>query len=191
MKKLLVLFMAFTMIFVLSACTNKTDSDNSAPSSQPVSSLEGSGEDAGSSDSEDQPSTGESTDENTEATESSNVKIIMTINGEEIIATMYDNSTSRDFISMLPLTLTFEDHNKTEKISYLPRDVTTEDAPDGFDPSIGDLTLYAPWGNLAIFYNDFDYSSGLISLGRIDSGIETLAGMNGEFAVTVEILEET
>ncbi|QWU13759.1 hypothetical protein SAMN04487895_13112 [Paenibacillus sophorae] len=40
-----------------------------------------------------------------------------------------------------------------------------------------------------LFYSDFSYSSGLISLGRIDSGIETLANMNGEFTVTVEVLE--
>ncbi|MEK5236474.1 cyclophilin-like fold protein [Paenibacillus sp. FSL L8-0470] len=41
--------------------------------------------------------------------------------------------------------MTFDDYNRTEKISYLPNTLTTEEAPDGFDPSVGDLTLYAPW----------------------------------------------
>ncbi|WP_337926728.1 cyclophilin-like fold protein [Paenibacillus caui] len=37
------------------------------------------------------------------------------------------------------------------------------------------ITYYAPWGNLAIFYRDFRYSSGLIKLGSIDAGGEKLA----------------
>ncbi|WP_397386955.1 cyclophilin-like fold protein [Paenibacillus sp. BIC5C1] len=62
---------------------------------------------------------------------------------------------NREFLSRLPLTLSFEDYNRTEKNSYLPHCLTTEEAPGGFDPSVGDLTLYAPWGNLAVFYMDF------------------------------------
>ena len=40
---------------------------------------------------------------------------------------------------------------------------------------MGDITYYAPWGNLAIFYKDFGYSRSLIMLGKLDSGIEKLA----------------
>ncbi|OKP90429.1 hypothetical protein A3848_11335 [Paenibacillus sp. P32E] len=121
-----------------------------------------------------------------EVSEVQSAKIKMTVNGEEIIATMYDNPTSRDFLSGLPLTLTFEDYNRTEKISYLPNTLTTEEAPDGFNPSVGDLTLYAPWGNLAVFYKDFGYSSGLVPLGKIDSGMEAFTGMNGDFTVPLK-----
>ena len=65
---------------------------------------------------------------------------------------------------MLPLTLTLKDYAGTEKISDLPRKLSTQGAPSGSDPSVGDITLYAPWGNLAIFYRDFGYASGLIIL---------------------------
>ncbi|MNU08615.1 hypothetical protein D3C72_2547400 [compost metagenome] len=54
---------------------------------------------------------------------------------------------------------------------------------------MGDLTYYAPWGNLAIFYKDFDYSSGLIHLGVIESGIDRLARVNGDFDVRIERIE--
>jgi len=101
-----------------------------------------------------------------------------------LTATMLDNATSRDFMSLLPLTLTIKDYAGTEKISDLPRKLSTQGAPSGSDPSVGDITLYAPWGNLAIFYKDFGYASGLIILGKIDSGIEKLAQLNGE--VTIE-----
>lgn len=73
----------------------------------------------------------------------------------------------------------------TEKISYLPRKLSTAGAPAGSDPSAGDITYYAPWGNLAIFYKDFGYSRGLIQLGRIDSGIEAL-NVPGSLKVTIE-----
>jgi hypothetical protein len=50
---------------------------------------------------------------------------------------------------------------------------------------VGDIAYCAPWGNLAIFYREFDYSPGLVRLGRIDSGIEALAAGSGEVTITV------
>jgi len=68
----------------------------------------------------------------------------------------------------LPLTLTSEDYASTEKIARLPRKLSNKGAPDGVDPDVGDITDYAPWGNLAIFYRDFGYASGLVRVGRMD-----------------------
>lgn len=93
-----------------------------------------------------------------------------------ITATLDDNATSRDFVSLLPLTLTLEDYAATEKVGDLPRRLSTERAPSGVEPATGDVAYYAPWGNLAIFYRDFRYSTGLVRLGKLDSGIETLRG---------------
>jgi len=120
--------------------------------------------------------------------EESNIMKIKISSGNSVLsATMLDNATSRDFMSLLPLTLTLRDYAGTEKISDLPRKLSTQGAPPGSDPSVGDITLYAPWGNLAIFYRDFDYASGLIILGRIDSGIEDLSRLSGE--VSIERME--
>lgn len=117
------------------------------------------------------------------------VRVKLTFNNEDIIVKMYDNPTSRDFLTLLPLTLTFEDYAGTEKIGYLPRNLSTQDAPSGSDPSVGDLTLYAPWGNLAIFYRDYGYSNELIKLGNIESGIEKLASITGDFTVKIEKID--
>ena len=51
----------------------------------------------------------------------------------------------------------------------------------------GDLCYYAPWGNLAFFYADYRYSSGLIRLGRLDGGIEPLL-RSGKFDLHIELL---
>lgn len=108
----------------------------------------------------------------------------------EVIAMMYNNPASRDFLSMLPLTLTFEDYNSKEKISSLPRNLNTEGAPPAIDPVAGDFAYYAPWGNLAVFYRDHKSSNtSLKNLGHIDSGIQLLAGMKGKFEVLIERVE--
>jgi hypothetical protein len=118
-----------------------------------------------------------------------NMKIRITLKDRVITATLNNNKTNRDFVSQLPLTLTLEDYSGTEKISYLSKRLSTADAPPGSDPSIGDITYYAPWGNLAIFYKDFGYSSGLVILGRIDDdGIEAL-NVAGNVNVTIEPVE--
>ena len=70
--------------------------------------------------------------------ERDDMKIRISMNGNEITA------TSRDFVSLLPLKLKLEDYGETEKIGYLPRKLSTEGAPPGSDPAIGDVSYYAP-----------------------------------------------
>lgn len=121
--------------------------------------------------------------------EATTMKIRLTIDGKAIDATLLDNATTRDFVSLLPLTLTLEDYNRTEKVSDLPKRLSTKDAPAGVDPSRDDIAYYAPWGNLAIFYKDFQYSRGLVKLGRIDSGVEIFEKPEA-LRVTMRRLEE-
>jgi hypothetical protein len=123
----------------------------------------------------------------TETEERSQVELRLRVGGTVLRATMLDSETTRDFISLLPLTLTLSDYAQTEKVSDLPRRLSTADAPDGVDPDVGDIAYHAPWGNLAIYYRDFGYSSRLVKLGSIDSGVEELATMSGDFTVTIEL----
>lgn len=116
-------------------------------------------------------------------------RIKLTFEGGEAFAVLYDNPTSRDFASMLSLTLRFRDFNGAEKIAYPPRALTLGETPLGFAPSAGDLTVFAPWGNLAIFYRDGGYSGDLASVGRLTSGAEALAATEGDFSVRAELIE--
>ena len=112
-------------------------------------------------------------------------RIKIKIKDQELIAVMEDNPTTRDFLNMLPLTMNFKDFAGSEKISYPPSKMSTQGAPNGYTPKKGDITCYSPWGNLAVFYKDREYSSGLIYMGHIESGIEALEGMNGDFDAVV------
>jgi len=117
------------------------------------------------------------------------MKIRLTVDNRSMTATLRDNPTTRDFVNLLPITLTLEDYASTEKIAYLPRKLSEESAPAGIDPSVGDITYYAPWGNLALFYRDFGYAKGLIKLGSIDDGVEAF-DVPGSVKVTIEPLQE-
>ena len=113
------------------------------------------------------------------------MKIQIRIGEKKLTATMRDSATTVDFLSLLPLKLTLKDYARTEKIADLPMKLTTHGAPAGSEPSAGDIAYYAPWGNLAIFYKDFDYSAGLIILGKLDSGLELLTEF-GAGNITIE-----
>jgi hypothetical protein len=113
------------------------------------------------------------------------MKIRLDVDGTSLTATLDDSEAARDFASLLPLTLTLADYASTEKISDLPRKLSTTGAPAGTAASAGDVAYYAPWGNLALFYRDFDYSSGLVKLGRLDAGADVLR-RPGPLPTTIE-----
>lgn len=100
-------------------------------------------------------------------------------------AVLADTPSARDFAALLPLRLMLADYAATEKVANLPRKLTMEGAPAGHDPAVGDIGYYAPWGNLAIYYRDFGYSTGLVRLGGISGGLDMLR-RPGNVAVTIE-----
>lgn len=116
-------------------------------------------------------------------------KVKLTIDGREFDVTLYDTPAANALYDMLPLELTFEDFNGIEKIAYMDNELPTEGEADEFDPDVGDLCLYAPWGNLSIFYKDFRNSNGLISLGHIDSGMDLIGSMSEDFSAMLEKTE--
>ena len=117
------------------------------------------------------------------------MKIRIDVEGTKLSATLDDGEASRDFASLLPLALTLEDYASTEKIAYLPRKLSTNGAPPGTDAAVGDVSYYAPWGNMALFYRPARYASGLVRLGRIESDVEALRG-RGPLNVKIELMEE-
>lgn len=105
--------------------------------------------------------------------------------GETVTATLESGEAARAFRALLPLTLNLTDYNATEKIGDLPGKLSIQGEPTGIDPEPGDITYYAPWGNLAIFYKDFGYSRGLVRLGRL-SRIPDAFRRPGPITVTIE-----
>jgi hypothetical protein len=103
------------------------------------------------------------------------MKIRLDVDGEVVTATLEGTAAGRDFAALLPLSLTLTDYADIERIADLPRKLSTAGAPAGMAPKAGDISYYAPWGNLAIFVEDGKGSSrGLVRLGRVDTGLPAL-----------------
>lgn len=104
----------------------------------------------------------------------------------EAIVQLDDNDAARNFYAMLPLELSFEDFNGTEKIATLPEKLSLGSSPTSCNPGKGSFTYYIPWGNIAVFYRDFRPSRNLVPLGSVVRGMDLFAGQKGDFPVRIE-----
>lgn len=122
----------------------------------------------------------------------SGVKLKLTVNGtDEVIIAMYDNTAVDALLERLPLTdLSFFDLSGEEKpIERLEEPISLEEEEPGYDPVVGEMTIYRPWGNFTIFYKDFRYSDELVPLGMVESGLDVIAGQTEDFTGVLELIE--
>lgn len=120
------------------------------------------------------------------ATRDTAPRIRITGGAVALTVTLERSAASADLLTLLPLSLAAEDYAGKEKIAYLPRRLNTTGAPAGATPAAGELHYYAPWGNLAMYYEGAPYADGLVRLGRIDpGGVEALRKL-GARQVTIE-----
>lgn len=122
----------------------------------------------------------------------SDVRLKLIVDEQEIIVRMYDNTAVDAFLDRLPLdNLEFFDLSGIEKPIGQPDDpFSIEDETPGYDPVTGEMVIYRPWGNFTFFYGDFRYSDELVPLGKIESGLDILAGKTEDFTGTLEIMEQ-
>ena len=118
------------------------------------------------------------------------MKIRLRIDNKVLTATLADNKTARDFVSLLPLTLTMNDLFGREKFGHLPRAIS-EEGKRTHTYEIGELAYWSPGPDVAIYYrNDGEKipDPGIIVIGKIDSGVEAL-NVPGSAKVTIEPIE--
>lgn len=115
------------------------------------------------------------------------VQIRLTAGDTVLSATVADNPTAAAFLAQLPFTVQIEDHANTEKTFYPPAELTTEGSADGYTPTTGDVAYYSPWGNIAVYYQDFAYSAGLVPIARIDGDPAVLADLPDGTQLRVEL----
>ena len=70
--------------------------------------------------------------------------VCITVADQTITAQLADNPTAQDLINQLPLTLTFRDFGRVEKVAELPRPLAMDGVPAGDDPDISDIGYCAP-----------------------------------------------
>ncbi len=113
------------------------------------------------------------------------VHLRIVIGSMNMAATLEDNPTARDFVALLPLTMTLRDFSDAEKVSgALPKRLSEEGAPATDAGAVGDIAYYAPWRNIAFYRGRGPDASGVIKIARITSGIEALS-QPGQVRVTI------
>lgn len=119
---------------------------------------------------------------------SQSMKINIRIAGKDVTATLADNETACDFISLLPLNLSMNDLFGREKFAHLPK-ALSEKGPRTHSYQVGDIAYWSPAHDVAIYYRQGGESipsPGIISIGKIDSGAEAF-NVPGSVNVTVEV----
>lgn len=91
------------------------------------------------------------------------------------VAELREGAPAASLWAMLPLSLDFRDFNNTERIAYPPEKLSTDGAPASYKPEAGDITIYAPWGNIAVFYRSYRDSPGLVPIGRFVEGADKIS----------------
>src|SRR5258707_15824644 len=107
----------------------------------------------------------------------SEARVRITIGNRSIEASLADSEAARDFASLLPLTLTMNDLFRREKFASLPRAIS-EQGKRTHDYAVGTIGYWPPGPDVAIFYRQDGEripGPGLIVLGKIKAGVESLA----------------
>ena len=118
------------------------------------------------------------------------MKVKIDVNGKTVTATLIDSKTTRDFIALLPLTLTMKDLFGREKFGHLPRAISGE-GPRTRTYEVGQIVYWSPGPDVAIYYRPDDEeipAPGIIVLGKLDSGVGTF-GVPGSVRVAIEAMK--
>ncbi len=116
------------------------------------------------------------------------MKLRLKVKDKEITVTLIESETTREFVSLLPLTLTMDDLFGREKFGHLPRAIS-QGGKRTQTYEVGDLIYWSPGPDVAIFYRHDGQSippPGIIVLGKIESGMDVL-NVPGSVFVTIDL----
>ena len=103
------------------------------------------------------------------------MKINITIGGKILTATLADNATARDFVSVLPLNLSMK--------------ALSENGPRKNRYEVGDIAYWSPNQQFAVYYHQDGESipaPGIIPIAKMDAGTEVF-NVSGSVQVAIEL----
>ena len=116
------------------------------------------------------------------------MKINITIGGKILTATLADNATARDFVSVLPLNLSMKDLFGREKYGDLPK-ALSENGPRKNRYEVGDIAYWSPNQQFAVYYHQDGESipsPGIIPIAKMEAGTEAFH-VSGSVKVAIEL----
>ena len=113
----------------------------------------------------------------------SDMQVKITSQGHTATFHLYDTDAAREFYDQLPLTLDLNNFRDAQWMFYPPEKLNVTAKEAYHDGKKGELSYYAPWGDVFMFYKDFGSASGLYELGHAVSGNEFIQSMSGTIRV--------
>lgn len=110
-----------------------------------------------------------------------NVKLQVSDQQNQIIFELNNSDAARDLIKQLPLTTKIENYSNDEKIFY-PKKLKTNNTPMS-QGRVGDLAYFAPWGDVVLYYKNFQAYPGLYQLGECISGKDKISSLSGKVLI--------
>lgn len=115
------------------------------------------------------------------------MKIKLTLKDQTRAAKLIDSRSARDFLSLLPLTLTMNDLFQREKFAHLPRALSTK-GKHTHSYALCDIASWPPGPDIAIFYHHDGEripDPGIIVIGKIAGGLHAI-GTAGAVKGTIQ-----
>lgn len=119
-----------------------------------------------------------------------NMKIHITISGKTLTATVMDNPTAKDFVSLLPLTMSMKDLFGREKFGHLEQPLSEKGRRKN-TYEVGEIAYWSPAQDVAIYYQDDGEtipSPGIIPIAKINAGAEAF-NVPGSVEVSIELVK--
>jgi hypothetical protein len=117
-----------------------------------------------------------------------NMKIRISVADKVVIASVADNATARDFVSVLPLSVSMKDLFGREKYGDLPK-ALSENGPRKNTYEVGEIAYWSPDHQFAVYYHQDGESipsPGVIPIAKIESGAAAF-NVPGSVKVTVAV----
>jgi hypothetical protein len=109
----------------------------------------------------------------------SEMKVKITSQGHTATFQLYDTVAAREFYDQLPLELDLTNFRDAQWMFYPPEKLSVSAREAYHDGKKGELSYYAPWGDVFMLYKDFYAGDEMHRLGINIAGIDEIAEMSG------------
>lgn len=113
----------------------------------------------------------------------------LSIGANTYTISLYDSKEAQLLLDKLPVTLTFENFGRNERIADLPSRLPITSYKESVEVKRGSLAYYVPWGNLCVFRVNYQSPNDLVLLGEMDEATVKAVEQCGSQQATLRIKE--
>lgn len=113
----------------------------------------------------------------------SDMQVKITSQGHTATFRLYDTVAAKEFYDQLPLKLDLTNFRDAQWMFYPPEKLSVTAREAYHDGKKGELSYYAPWGDVFMLYKDFYAGDEMHRLGINVTGIEEIAKMSGKVII--------